>query len=127
MAALRPRGAVQHDWPIDILFVGVPVTDLAAAQPWYERLFGRPPDVVPNDTEVMWRATDGGWVYVIEDAARAGRAIVTIAVDDLDQVVAELVARAISPGTIEAVGEAGRKAITADADGNQIAWIQVAT
>jgi hypothetical protein len=32
------------------LFAGIPVTDLAAALEWYERLFGVPPSFLPNET-----------------------------------------------------------------------------
>ncbi len=111
---------------MEALFVGVPVVDLGAATPWYERLFGRPADVVPNEHEVMWRVAGDGWLYVIEDAKRAGHAIVAVSVDDLDRFVAGLGARGITPGPTEAVGDAGRKAVTSDPEGNVIGWIEVA-
>lgn len=50
------------------LFAGVPVRDLAIGRAWYEQLFGRPADVVAQDTDVLWRVRDGGWM----DSARAG-------------------------------------------------------
>ena len=34
---------------ITLLFAGVPVADYDAARPWYERLFGRAPDMLPHD------------------------------------------------------------------------------
>jgi hypothetical protein len=37
------------------VFAGLPVVDSRAVQPWYERLTGRPPDLVPNDNEVAWQ------------------------------------------------------------------------
>jgi hypothetical protein len=45
--------------PINVLFAGVPVAELHAALAWYERLLGGPPDRVPNESERMWRLTDG--------------------------------------------------------------------
>jgi hypothetical protein len=33
------------------LFAGIPVSDFATAREWYERLIGRPPDLVPHDAE----------------------------------------------------------------------------
>lgn len=110
---------------MEVLFASVPVTELEAAVRWYERFFGRPPDVVPNDKEVMWRVTDNGWLYVILDAGRAGRTVVTISVADLERFVDELAGRGLNPGPIEAVGHAGWKATSLDADGNAISLIEV--
>jgi len=109
----------------EMLFAGVRVRELAAAVDWYRRLFGRDPDIVPNDDEVMWRVADGGWVYVIEEPAAAGKSLVTIAVKDLGASVAEITDRGISLGAIEAVGDAARKAKVADPDGNSVALIEV--
>lgn len=111
---------------MEVLFASVPVADLRAALSWYEQLFGRAADLVPNESEVMWCVAGNGWLYVIEDPGRAGGTVVTISVDDLDQLVADLRTRGISAGPIEAVGEAGRKANSVDSDGNVISWIEVA-
>ena len=43
----------------EVLFSGIPTASLESAQPWYESLFGRPPDVVANDHEVMWEVREG--------------------------------------------------------------------
>ena len=64
----------------DHVFAGIPVADYAAARPWYERLAGRAPDMVPHDHEAVWQLTDTGWLYIVEDAERAGRALVTLLV-----------------------------------------------
>ena len=111
---------------MEVLFAAVPVADLRAATPWYEQLFGRAADIVPNDHEAMWRVAGNGWVYVIEDRERAGKTLVTVSVSDLDQFVADLADRGIGAGPIEAVGDAGRKAVAVDPDGNRISWIDVA-
>jgi predicted enzyme related to lactoylglutathione lyase len=112
---------------MQVLFASVPVADLQAAIGWYEQLFGRPADIVPNQNEVMWCVAGNGWLYVIEDPERAGRTVVTISVSDLDQFVSDLASRGIGAGPIEAVAEAGRKANVVDGAGNVISWIQVAT
>lgn len=111
--------------PMEVLFAGVRVRDLAAATDWYNRFFGRPADLVPNDDEVMWRVTDSGWLYVLRDVPRAGNGLVTICVTHLDEAVHELAARGITLGPIAPEGDAGRKATGADPDGNTIALIQV--
>lgn len=64
-------------------FAGIPVSDFDAAVAWYERLFGRPPDVLPHEREAMWHVGDASSIYVVLDAPRAGSALVTLAVDDL--------------------------------------------
>ncbi len=111
---------------IDVLFAGVAVRDLDAALPWYRRLFGRAPDIVPNDDEVMWHVSTAGWVYVVRDNERAGRGLVTLCVRDLDAFVAEAAARGAMGGPIVPVGDAGRKAAYHDPEGNLIALIEVA-
>ena len=112
---------------MEVLFSSVPVADLRAAMGWYERLFGRAADVVPNENEVMWCVAGNGWLYVIEDPDRAGRTVVTISVSDLDEFIVALASRGISAGPIETVGDAGRKANVVDADGNVMCWVQVDT
>lgn len=112
---------------MEVLFAGVPVAVLPTATAWYEQVFGRPPDIVPNEHEVMWRVADNGWMYVVEEPKRSGGGLVTVAVDDLDRFVASLAERGISTGPIEAVGDAGRKALSVDPDGNLISWIEVGT
>lgn len=112
---------------MEVLFAGVRVRELARAVEWYGRLFGRAPDIVPNDNEVMWRIADGGWLYVIEDADRAGNSLVAIAVTSLDDAAADIAARGLTVGTIDAVGDAGRKAPIEDPDGNSLAIIEVAS
>jgi predicted enzyme related to lactoylglutathione lyase len=111
---------------MEVLFASVPVANLHAALGWYEDLFGRAADIVPNEREAMWCVAGNGWLYVIEEPERAGRTVVTISVSDLDQFVAALANRGIRTGPIEAVGDAGRKASVVDADGNVISWIHVA-
>ena len=110
---------------IEVLFAGVQVTDLDGAVAWYARLFGRPADIVPNDNEVMWRLADPAWLYVLRDAKRAGHAVVTVCVADLDQAVAGIAARGITGGPAEIIGDAGRKVTYTDADGNGISFIEV--
>ena len=110
---------------IDVVFAGIAVTDFPAARSWYARLFGRREDIVAHDEEVMWRLAGPAWVYVVRDPARAGKALVSIAVADLDAVVAEIEGRGVGCGPIEAVGDAGRKAPFTDADGNTVAFIEV--
>ncbi len=71
-------------------FGGVAVTDFAATYKWYARLFGRAADMFPHDGEAVWRLTPAASVYVVHDAERAGHALLTLAVDDLDACASHL-------------------------------------
>jgi predicted enzyme related to lactoylglutathione lyase len=111
---------------MNVLFAGVPVRDFAIAKDWYARFFGRPADVVAHEQEVLWKLTDSGWLYVVEDSARAGRSLVAISVADLDAAVTELNSRGLSVQSITQEGDAARKATFEDPDGNSIALLEVA-
>lgn len=110
----------------DVLFAAVSTADYAPALVWYLRFFGRAPDLVPHETEAAWQVADAGWVYLVADAERAGRATVTLIVDDLDARLAELASRGLAPATVETVGPGGRKATIVDPEGNRLALAQVA-
>jgi hypothetical protein len=105
-----------------ILFAGMPVTDIGAARAWYERLLGRPPDLVPHSKEVCWQLAEAGWIYVVEDSERAGSSLLTLIVTDLDAEVAALVDRGVPrPAITEGPP---RKAELTDPDGNNVTFGQ---
>jgi hypothetical protein len=54
------------------IFAGIPVRDCKSAVEWYTRLLGKDPAFWPNDVEAVWQLAEDRYVYVIEDAARAG-------------------------------------------------------
>jgi predicted enzyme related to lactoylglutathione lyase len=105
-------------------FAGVPVADFGAMLAWYERLFGKPADFFPQEGEAVWRVTDHGWVYVVADAERAGRALLTLLVDDLEDQVARLAERGLPVGPIGVLPGAARKAEVSDPEGNRITFGQ---
>ena len=125
--------AVEH------LFAGIPVADRDEAVAFYERLTGRPPDLIPNASEAAWQLTATSWVYVVVDAQRAGAAVNTllvdaeragagvntVLVDDLDGFLAGAEARGIAAGPIEIVGGSTRQSILTDGDGNRLKVGQV--
>jgi len=110
---------------VNVLFAGIAVSDFKAAQAWYERFFDRPADVVANEDEVMWQVTDRGWLYIVRDADHAGNGIVAMAVPDIEEATSALEAQGVTIGPIEPEGDAGRKAVALDPDGNSIAIIEV--
>ena len=102
------------------LFAGVPVTDYAAALPWYERFFGGPPAFLPNDTEAVWEVDAHRYIYIVQDPGRAGNALVLSFVDDLGDRVAGIAQRGIEPARRETYGSGTTKVTYQDADGNEI-------
>ncbi|MGW4722357.1 VOC family protein [Streptomyces sp. S1] len=101
------------------LFAGIPVTDYTAALPWYERLFGARPSFLPHDTEAVWQLAEGRYAYIVEDRERAGNALLTTFVDDLDARVAELARQGLEPVRRETY-DTVTKVTYRDADGNEI-------
>ena len=101
-------------------FAGVAITSIDAGREWYSAFFGRPPDMEPHDAEAVWKVTADGWVYVVEDADRAGSSLVTLLVDDLDERLAALSARGIAAGPVEVVAGSTRTTVVEDPDGNRI-------
>src|SRR4051812_1981563 len=102
------------------LFAGIGAADYEALREWYERFFDRPADLVPNEIEVCWQLTESAWIYVKEDAERAGNAFVTVLVDDLDARVGELAAAGIASGPVETHSDGVRVALVTDPEGNTI-------
>jgi hypothetical protein len=76
---------------------GVAVTDLEAALPWYERLFGRPADERPMEGLAEW-LFGGARLQLVESADRAGKSTVTLVVDDVKAYYEELGKRGLTPG-----------------------------
>ena len=105
---------------IEQVFAGIPVSNYRAARPWYEQLFGRPPDVQVTDHECMWQLASAGWVYIVEDPDRAGHALFTFLVDNLPDHIAAVAARGLTTGDIETIPAEVRLAVILDADGNKI-------
>jgi predicted enzyme related to lactoylglutathione lyase len=107
------------------LFVGIPVTDYAAALPWYEQFFGGRPSFLPNDTEAVWEVAEHRYIYIVQDPQRAGNALVLSFVDDrddLDDRVANIARRGIAPAKRETPGSGVTKVIYKDTDGNEISF-----
>jgi catechol 2,3-dioxygenase-like lactoylglutathione lyase family enzyme len=98
-------------------FAGIAAADYPALRDWYERLFGREPDLVPHDREVAWRLTETGWIYVVEDPERAGLGLLTLLVDDLDAHGEELRERGFEPQEVE---DGVRKLELVDPEGNRV-------
>jgi hypothetical protein len=103
------------------LFAGIRVRDLAVARAWYERLLGEP-SFFPNATEVVWTLAEDRSLYIQEDLAHAGGALITAFVDDLDARISEIGSRGLQPAERETYSNGVRKATYRDDDGNEIGF-----
>lgn len=104
------------------LFAGICVREYATALDWYERLFGAAPVFSPNDVESVWELDEHRYVYVEHRPDRAGTALVTIFVDDLEKRVSGAALRGIEPVERETYDNGVRKVTYCDADGNEIGF-----
>jgi predicted enzyme related to lactoylglutathione lyase len=59
-------------------------------------------------------------MYVVADAGRAGSALNTLLVDDLDAFLAGLAERGVVAGPVETVGDGVRATVVTDPDGNRL-------
>jgi predicted enzyme related to lactoylglutathione lyase len=109
-------GSTEH------LFAGIPVADLERLIPWYERLFGRTPDRLVGDFEAVWQLTETSSVYVVRDAKRAGWALLTLIVEDLEAVISSLEERGVAGVRTDTIPGVGRKAEVTDPEGNRVTF-----
>jgi catechol 2,3-dioxygenase-like lactoylglutathione lyase family enzyme len=103
------------------LFAGIRVRDVTAARAWYERLLGEPA-FLPHAKEVVWTLADDRSLYIEEDPGRAGSALVTVMVDDLDALTAEIGSRGLEPAERETYSNGVRKVVYRDDDGNEVGF-----
>lgn len=95
------------------------VTDLATAQDWYARLFGRDPDARPMPGLLEWHLGDTFGVQVWSEPERAGRSSIVLDETELDAAAARLTDAGIAhdgpqPAT------SSRVLMLLDPDGNRV-------
>ena len=110
-----------HSKSID-LFACLPIADYAAALKWYEQLLGSLPSFFPDNTEAVWELAEQRYVYIERLPEHAGHGKVTIFVDDLDAVVAQIADRGLNPAQRETYSNGVRKIMYRDPDGNEIGF-----
>ncbi len=104
------------------LFAGIPVTDYARGLEWYQRLLGSPPAFFPHDTEAVWELGEHRYVYIVQMPEHAGHARLTLFVDNLDALVAQIAERGLDPAMRETLANGVRKITYRDEDGNEIGF-----
>lgn len=108
------------DLPDPDLFAGLAVTDAPTAAAWYEQLLGVAATFWAHEQEAVWVLAEHRAIYVVADAARAGRGLVTVMVDGLDGFLDAAAARGVVPVRVEEYGGGVRKAVFHDPDGNEV-------
>jgi hypothetical protein len=104
------------------LFAGIRVRDYRAARSWNERLLGAEPTFIAHATEAVWELAEHRYLFIVEDRAAPGGANITVFVDDLDAIAAEISARGIEPAERVTSSNGVRKATYRDEDGNEIGF-----
>lgn len=110
----------------EYVFAMLTVTDLGVATEWYRRLLGRPPDLRPHEGEAAWQLTGSASLCLVEDPMGAGGGAITLVVSGLDRVLGDVSERGIPPVEARPVGDAGRKAVLRDPDGNAVSVVELA-
>jgi hypothetical protein len=88
-------------------------------------LFGREPDViVRDDIECMWQVREAAWIYIVRDAERAGKSLVTMLVKDLESHLREFSARGLKGWSTDTLPGVYRKALFLDPDGNAVTFAE---
>jgi predicted enzyme related to lactoylglutathione lyase len=108
---------------IDNALASVPVKNLQAAVEWYEQVLERPADSRPMPEVAEWKFPRGGWLQVYQLAGRAGCGSFTLAVSDIDEIIAR--ARKLGIDTSQKSSSPRVKTLMiTDPDGNHIAFAQ---
>jgi catechol 2,3-dioxygenase-like lactoylglutathione lyase family enzyme len=76
--------------------------DAALAREWYERVLGRPPDLIPVDGVFEWRLGPAAWLQVAAGEP-GGAAVLRLGVPDLDAALAVLAAAGARLGEVERI------------------------
>lgn len=103
------------------LFAGMPVRDYEAAVAWYSRLFGAEPAFRPDAVEAVWEAGPHQYVYVVVRPDDAGHGLCLLYVPDLDDRLAAIASRGLTPDAREDYGPS-RKVVFRDPDGNEFGF-----
>ncbi|TXS04734.1 VOC family protein [Streptomyces sp. col6] len=102
------------------------VSDRNKARAWYQALLGRPADEIIGE-EYLWQLGECAWLVVDDRSMRAervGGAMITLGVEDLDDILARLAAHGISHEPLETYSNGVRHAVVTDPDGNSVSLAQ---
>jgi catechol 2,3-dioxygenase-like lactoylglutathione lyase family enzyme len=110
--------------PVVKVLAALAVADIEAARAWYEQLLGRPADDIPMATAAEWHLTETGSIQLVQSAERAGKGLVTLTVDDVDDLVVDLAGRDLELAAADTPSGMFRIASTTDPEGNVITFAE---
>ena len=108
---------------VDNVLASVAVKEVKAAAFWYEKLFGRPADFCPMPEVAEWKFERGGVLQVYQLPERAGAGSCTLAVSDIDEVIAHLQTLGIDTSE-RTSGPKVKTVMITDPDGNHLAFAE---
>ncbi|MFG0328477.1 MAG: VOC family protein [Phycisphaerales bacterium] len=108
---------------IENAIASLAVKELSAAAPWFEAVLGRNADSAPMSGVVEWRFPRGGWLQVYQLPERAGSGSATLAVTDLDVLIAHVQRLGIDTSHTTSTAKV-RTLMIVDPDGNHIAFAE---
>lgn len=108
---------------IDNAIASLAVKDLAAAVAWYEALFKRGADSTPMSEVVEWKFPRGGWLQIYQLPERAGNGSVTLAVTDIEALVAHVNELGIDTSRRTASAQV-KTLMIVDLDGNRLTFAE---
>ncbi|MGH8249808.1 MAG: VOC family protein [Steroidobacteraceae bacterium] len=109
--------------PIVNALTSVAVKDLSSATAWYEKVLGKPAGSRPMPEVAEWKFQRGGWLQVYQSRDRAGSGSFTLAVQNMENLIARLQALGIDT-THRNSGPKVETLMIDDPDGNHIAFAE---
>ncbi len=108
---------------IENAIASVAVRNVKSARPWYEALLGRAADSTRMPEVAEWRFPRGGWLQVYQLPERAGSGSCTLAVSNIEDVVARVQQLGIDASQ-RSSGAQIKTLMIVDLDGNHIAFAE---
>ena len=103
---------------------GLPVSDMARAEDWYVRLFGRPADAAPMPGLLDFRTSDLATVQIVLDVENAGGGMLSLGVSSIDDAIVGLEGRGLDPQRDDTTSDKVRLGTLRDPDGNRITLLE---
>ena len=108
---------------IDNAIASMAVKNLASAVTWYEALLERTADSTPMPEVAEWKFPRGGWLQIYQLPERAGSGSCTLAVTNIEEVVAHVEKLGIDASQ-RSSGAQVKTLMIVDPDGNHIAFAE---
>jgi hypothetical protein len=83
------------------IFAQLSCSNLSASIAWFEKLFGRAPDLRPMKGLAEWHHGESAGLQLFENAEHAGHGTLTLVVDDLESEHGRLASAGLRPSAIE--------------------------